>query len=155
MHFCAFFSADMEPDEVLDFEPPSETVCNVCEGKASSAADSEQENIPLTLNTSNLMIQPEVAKTSASQHGMSKLNRSAGGGAASAKAQHGDVSALGEMADFAAAAANSSVAALGEVPSNLEGIFFWFCAVMYLEQFASSCLEVQIATLLQTLRLSM
>ena len=153
MHFCAFFSADMEPDEVLDFEPPSETVCNVCEGKASSAADSEQENIPLTLNTSNLMIQPEVAKTS--QHSMSKLNRSAGGGAASAKAQHGDVSALGEMADFAAAAANSSVAALGEVPSNLEGIFFWFCAVMYLEQFASSCLEVQIATLLQTLRLSM
>ena len=96
----------------------------------------------------------EVATTSASQHGMSKLNRSAGGGAASAKAQHGDVSALGDMADFAAAA-NSSVAALGEVPSNLEGIFFWFCAVMYLEQFASSCLEVQIATLLQTLRLSM
>ena len=141
---------------MLDFEPPSETVCNVCEGKASasaSAADSEQENIPLTLNTSNLMIQPEVATTS--QQSMSKLNRSAGGGAASAKAQHGDVSALGEMADFAAAAANSSVAALGEVPSNLEGIFFWFCAVMYLEQFASSCLEVQIATLLQTLRLSM
>ena len=122
MCFCAFFSADMEPDEVLDFEPPSETVCNVCEGKAS-AADSEQENIPVTLNTSNLMIQPEVATTS--QHSMSKLNRSAGGGAASAKAQRGDVSALGDMADFAAAA-NSSVAALGEVPSNLEGIFMGF-----------------------------
>ena len=124
MRFCTFFPADMEPDEVLDFEPPSETVCNVCEGKAS-AADSEQENIPLTLNTSNLMIQPEVATTSASQHGMSKLNRSAGGGAASAKAQRGDVSALGDMADLAAAA-NSSVAALGEVPSNLEGIFLGF-----------------------------
>ena len=124
MCFCTFLSADMEPDEVLDFEPPSEAVCNVCEGKAS-AADSEQENIPLTLNTSNLMIQPEVATTSASQHGMSKLNRSAGGGAASAKAQHGDVSALGDMADFAAAA-NSSVAALGEVPSNLEGMFMGF-----------------------------
>lgn len=121
MRFCAFFSADMEPDEVLDFEPPSETVCNVCEGKAS--ADSEQENIPLTLNTSNLMIQPEVATTS--QHSMSKLNRSAGGGAASAKAQRGDVSALGDLADFSAAA-NSSVAALGEVPSNLEGIFMGF-----------------------------
>ena len=122
MRFCTFFPADMEPDEVLDFEPPSETVCNVCEGKAS-AADSEQENIPVTHDTSNLMIQPEVATTS--QHSVSKLNRSAGGGAASAKAQRGDVSALGDMADLAAAA-NSSVAALGEVPSNLEGIFMGF-----------------------------
>lgn len=94
----------MEPEKVVDFKPPSDTVCCVCDGKS---IDHEQENIPI-LPTSSGLNQPN-----SEQHDTAKLNRSglvAAGRVGEASLGHTEMTA-----------ASSTAAAAGEIPTSLEG----------------------------------